>query len=337
MRGALQGVLVLGVVLARVVELEGVGAVGCGAEVWFPVAGDRPRVAGGLGEVAPRFAAVIGGGDGDAKESVDAGDGIFAVVPERADDAGRGAGELEEVGVVDVVGIGGAAGDFPERGEGGAVVGGAGGEEDIGAGLEGRVDGDDGAVAKAGGSRVGAQADGDGGTGQGWSAWGSREEEVLRGKGQVDWGGEDGGHPGGYGQPESDGRKHDGKVFGLLDPGSKGMTTKVGGMNVVLKDPSSAIKYIQTYRLQVGGGALHGRVRSLTGWTTDQNREHHRERDWSSLARCMCRGTRVGNSGISEQQLHQPHPCRATSSLASLAFLILLRPAAPFVRPCGSS
>lgn len=50
---------------------------------------------------------------------------------------------------------------------------------------------------------------------------------------------------------------------------------KVGGMNVVLEDLSSAIKYPQTYRLQVGGGALHGLLRSLTGWTTDQDREHH--------------------------------------------------------------
>lgn len=216
MRGALQGVLVLGVILARVVELEGVGAVGCGAEVGFPVTRYGPWVAGGLGEVAPRFAAIVRGGDGGAEEGVGACDGIFAVIPESAEDAGGGAGELEEVGVVDVVGIGGAAGDFPERGEGGAVVGGAGGEENVGTGLEGRVDGEDGSVAQAGGSRVGAQADGNGGAGQGWSGWGSREEEVLRGKGQVDWGGEDGGYPGGYGQPDSDGRNHDGKV-GCLD------------------------------------------------------------------------------------------------------------------------
>ena len=274
-RGALQGVLVLGVILAGVVELEGVGAVGCGAEVGFPVAGDRPRVAGGLGEVAPRFAAVIGGGDGYSEEGVGASDGIFAVVPESAEDAGGGGGELEEVGVVDVVGIRGAAGDFSERGEGGAVVGGAGGEEDVGAGLEGRVDGDDGAVTQAGGARVGAGADGDGGAGQGWSGWGSREEKVLWGKGPVDWGGEDGGYPGGYEQPDKDGRKHDGRVFGLPGSGSKGMTMKGGGTNVVLEDLSSAIKYIQTYRLPVGGGALHGRLRSLAGWTTDQDREHH--------------------------------------------------------------
>lgn len=164
--GALERVLVLGVVFARVVELEGV-VEGGGAEVGFPVSGYGARVAGWLGEVAPGLAAVVRGGDCDAEEGVGACGGVFAVVPEGAEDAGGGGGELDEEGVVDVVGIGGAAGDFAEGGEGGAVVGGADGEEDVEAGLEGGVDAEDGAVTEAGGTRVGAGADGNGGTSQG--------------------------------------------------------------------------------------------------------------------------------------------------------------------------
>ena len=55
--------------------------------------------------------ALVGGdGDGDAEVGVCACCGVFGVVAEGAEDVAGG--ELEDVGVVDVVGVGGTAGYF---------------------------------------------------------------------------------------------------------------------------------------------------------------------------------------------------------------------------------
>lgn len=61
-----------------------------------------------LAEEGPGHAAVVGVGERDAEEGVDARGGVFVVVAVGDDDAARG--ELQRVRVVDVVGVGGLCG-----------------------------------------------------------------------------------------------------------------------------------------------------------------------------------------------------------------------------------
>lgn len=61
-----------------------------------------------LAQKRPGHAAVVGVGQGDAEEGVDACGGVFVVVAVRDDEPARG--ELEWVRVVDVVGVGGLVG-----------------------------------------------------------------------------------------------------------------------------------------------------------------------------------------------------------------------------------
>lgn len=88
-------------VLARIVDLE--RAVLRVAEEGFPAASYSARVGGGLAEILPVDAIVVGIGDCDAEVGVCALGWVLGMVSERAEYA---AGEeLEHVGVVDVVGV----------------------------------------------------------------------------------------------------------------------------------------------------------------------------------------------------------------------------------------
>ncbi len=78
----------------------------CVAEEGFPISVDGVGVGGCGAEVCPCCAEVGGEADGDAEVGVGACGGVFGVVSEGAEDFSGG--ELEDVGVVDVVGIGGA-------------------------------------------------------------------------------------------------------------------------------------------------------------------------------------------------------------------------------------
>lgn len=95
--------MVLSGIFAGVVDLYAAGL--CVAEERFPVSVDGVGVGGGGAEVCPRFAAVGGDADGDAEVGVSSCIGVFGVVSVGAEDFSGG--ELEDVGVVDVVGVGG--------------------------------------------------------------------------------------------------------------------------------------------------------------------------------------------------------------------------------------
>ena len=93
-------------VLAGIVQLQ--RAVERVAQEGFPEAVHGARVCGRLAEEQPAFAQVVGVADGDAEVGVATVAGVFGVVPE-GDDESAG-GKLEDVGVVDVVGVGGTSG-----------------------------------------------------------------------------------------------------------------------------------------------------------------------------------------------------------------------------------
>lgn len=76
------------------------------AEEGFPVPGDGAGVGGCGAEVFPGFAVVVGDANVDAEEFVVSGAGVFVVVAVGAEDFS--AGELEDVGVVEVGGVSGA-------------------------------------------------------------------------------------------------------------------------------------------------------------------------------------------------------------------------------------
>ena len=122
-REALQRVLVVGRGLVRVVQLQR-GSVERVPQEGLPEPCHGAWVCGGLAEEVPAFAEVVGVADGDAEVDVAAAVlRVFGVVAE-GDEEPAG-GELDDVGVVDVVGVGRAAGDvaldFP--GCGGLVCG----------------------------------------------------------------------------------------------------------------------------------------------------------------------------------------------------------------------
>ena len=95
-------------VLSRIVNLE--RAVLSVAQKWLPAAGDGAWVSLRLAQILPGYAVVVGIGDCDAESGVGPVAGVFGVVPECTEDAaGR---QLEDVRIVEVVCVRGAAGYF---------------------------------------------------------------------------------------------------------------------------------------------------------------------------------------------------------------------------------